>query len=134
MMKLYLNFGLVIAVLLAASIAHADSLELKNGSLIKGKFMGGTESEVSFRVDSSVQEYKVADIVSLKFDSEKPPDMPARPTSSFPEGPASGSQREERFGISPSRQVPVFLYAPSTASIPPRTMSEIVSRLRWKSH
>ena len=85
-MKLYLNFGMIIAVLLAASIARADSLELKNGSLIKGKFTGGTESEISFRVDSSVQEYKVADIVSLKFDSEKPPD---RPTNSFPDGPAA---------------------------------------------
>jgi hypothetical protein len=89
MMKLYLNFELVIAVLLAASIAQADSLELKNGSLIKGKFTGGTESEISFRVDSSVQEYKVADILSLRFESEKPSDMPTRPTSSFPEGPAA---------------------------------------------
>ena len=89
MMKLYLNFGMVIAVLLAASIARADSLELKNGSLIKGKFTGGTESEISFRVDSSVQEYKVADIVWLRFDSEKPSDMPTRPTSSFPEGPTA---------------------------------------------
>jgi hypothetical protein len=31
----------------------ADSLELRNGSLIKGKFMGGTESEISFQVGSS---------------------------------------------------------------------------------
>ncbi|MGA9640940.1 MAG: hypothetical protein WBQ72_06060 [Terriglobales bacterium] len=89
MRKLYLKFGMVVAVLLAAWIARADSLELKNGSLIKGKFTGGTESEISFRVDSSVQEYKVADIVALRFDSEKPPDMPTRPTGSFREGPAA---------------------------------------------
>ncbi len=47
-MKLKLNCGLVIALWLGASLAWADSLELKNGSLIKGKFMGGTESEISF--------------------------------------------------------------------------------------
>jgi len=46
--KLKLNCGLVIALWLGASLAWADSLELKNGSLIKGKFMGGTESEISF--------------------------------------------------------------------------------------
>jgi len=88
-MKLYLNFGMVIAVLLATSIARADSLELKNGSLIKGKFTGGTESEISFLVGSSVQKYNLADIVSLRFDSERPSDMPTRPTSSFSEGPAA---------------------------------------------
>ncbi|WP_130423857.1 hypothetical protein [Edaphobacter modestus] len=46
-------------------------MELKNGSLIKGKFMGGTESGISFQVGSSVQKYNLADIVSLKFDSER---------------------------------------------------------------
>ena len=56
-MKLKLNCGLVIALWLGASLAWADSLELKNGSLIKGKFMGGTESEISFQVGSSVQKY-----------------------------------------------------------------------------
>ena len=86
-MKLYLNFGMVAAVLLAASIARADSLELKNGSLIKGKFAGGTESEISLLVGSSVQNYNLTDIVSLRFDSERPPNMPTRPTDSFPEGP-----------------------------------------------
>jgi hypothetical protein len=89
MMKLYLNFGMLTAVLLAASIAPADSLELKNGSLIKGKFTGGTEREISFLVGSSVQNYNLADIVSLRFESERAPDMPTRPTSSFPEGPAA---------------------------------------------
>ena len=53
--KLKLNCGLVIALWLGASLAWADSLELKNGSLIKGKFMGGTESGISFQVGSSVQ-------------------------------------------------------------------------------
>ena len=73
MRKFGLNCGLVIGLYLVASIAWADSLELKNGSLIKGKFMGGTESEISFQVGSSVQKYNVADIVSLKFDSERQP-------------------------------------------------------------
>jgi hypothetical protein len=54
---------------LFASVTWADSLELKNGSLIKGKYMGGDQSSVSFQVGSSVQRYNTADIVSLTFDS-----------------------------------------------------------------
>jgi len=68
-MKFKLSFGLAFALCLA-SVAWADSLELRNGSLIKGKFVGGTESEISFQVGSSIQKYNLADVVSVKFDSE----------------------------------------------------------------
>jgi len=71
MINFKLNYGLLIAFCLVASIGWADSLELKNGSFIKGKFIAGTENEISFRVGSSVQTYNLADIVSLKFDSER---------------------------------------------------------------
>jgi len=56
---------------LLAAVAQADTLELKNGSLILGRYLGGTETEVQLQVGSSVQRYKIADIVSLKFDSER---------------------------------------------------------------
>ena len=82
-MKSKLVYVALIAICLASSSAWPDSLELKNGSLIKGKFMGGTENEISFQVGSSVQKYNVADVVSLKFDSEGAvSDMPTRPKSS----------------------------------------------------
>jgi hypothetical protein len=80
-MKSKLNCGLVIACWLGASLAWADSLELRNGSLIKGKFMGGTESEISFKVGSSMQKYNLADIVSLKFDSERTAADQAKPST-----------------------------------------------------
>ena len=87
-MKFKLNCGLIVALCLVASTAWADTLELKNGSLIHGKFLGGTESEISFQVGSSVQKYNIIDIVSMKFDSEKAAsDKPASPESSLPDAP-----------------------------------------------
>lgn len=65
-----LHGGLIAVLCLLASAAWADSLELKNGSLINGKFVGGNEGEISFQVGSSVQKYNLADIVSIKFDSD----------------------------------------------------------------
>ena len=47
--------GVILALSLAAIAARADSLELKNGSLINGKFIGGNQTTVSFQVGSSVQ-------------------------------------------------------------------------------
>src|SRR5215469_10615539 len=90
MTKFKLNWGLIIVLGLATSITWADSLELKNGSLIKGKFMGGTENEISFQVGSSLQNYNLADIVSLKFDSERSADStPTTPRSSISSEPAT---------------------------------------------
>jgi hypothetical protein len=81
---------LVIAACLLAPMVRADSLQLKNGSLIKGKFLGGTESEISFQVGSSVQKYSIADIASLTFDSEgTTSDAPTQPASSPARAPAA---------------------------------------------
>jgi len=96
-MSLNLKCGFLSALALAASMAWADTLELKNGSLIKGKFLGGTDAEINFQVGSSVQKYNVADIVSLKFDSEGAADVPApqpqpQTQNSLPDDPAPGAQ------------------------------------------
>jgi hypothetical protein len=60
----------IAGICLTVSTAWADSLELKNGSLISGKFVSGTQSEINFMVGSSVQKYDLGDVASLKFDSE----------------------------------------------------------------
>jgi hypothetical protein len=91
MRKFRLNCALVVALCLVASIAGADTLKLKNGSLIHGKFLGGTESEISFQVGSSVQKYNITDIVSLEFDSQGiASDKPASSASDKPGAPESG--------------------------------------------
>jgi len=95
--------GLIFAVVLAALAAHADSLELKNGSLINGKFMGGSQTSISFQVGSSVQNYDVADIRSLRFGPDGhgvPPSNPSRQ----PSAPDMGE--EEVAKTSPSVTIP----------------------------
>ena len=118
MMKSKLSYGLIIALCLVASSAWGDSLELKNGSLIKGKFVGGTETEISFHVGSSVQKYNVADIVSLKFDSERA-DTPTRPRSSLSNEPGA---------VEPaSTKTPAFVTIPAGTRISVRTIDGIDS-------
>lgn len=65
-----LKCGLVIATCLVASIASADTLELKNGSVIEGTFIGRTETTITFQVGSSEQTFNLADVASMKFDSD----------------------------------------------------------------
>ena len=110
---------MVIALCLGASLAWADSLELKNGSLIKGKFMGGTESEISFQVGSSVQKYNLADIASLRFDSEKTASDLKPSTSSLPNEP----QPAEQSGV----KTPAYVTLPAGTRITVRTINAIDS-------
>jgi hypothetical protein len=99
-MSLKLKCGFLAALTLSApmvSMAWADTLELKNGSLIKGKFLGGTDTEIRFQVGSTVQKYIVADVVSLKFDSEGAATAPApesQSQSSLPDSPQPGTPVE----------------------------------------
>jgi hypothetical protein len=118
-MKLKLKCGSLTALILAASMASADTLELKNGSVIKGKFLGGTETEVSFRVGSTVQKFAVADIVSLKFDSEGVADTPTlQPRSSLPDAPSPTTPVEIK---------PASLTIPAGTHISVRTIDAIDS-------
>jgi hypothetical protein len=64
------KFGLVFVMCVVVPAAVADSLELKNGSLLKGRFMGGDQNSINFQVGSSLQTYNVGDVRALRFDSE----------------------------------------------------------------
>jgi hypothetical protein len=120
MVKFRRNCGMLITILLVAMIARADSLELKNGSLINGRFMGGSENEVSFQVGSSVQKFSRSDIVSIKFDS----DAAASDTSHEPgRVPLNDSENGEH----PSRQTSVSVTIPAGTRISVRTIDSIDS-------
>ena len=118
-MRLNLKCGMLVVLTLAASMAWADTLELKNGSLIKGKFLGGSETEISFQVGSTVQKYNVADIASLRFDSESPANAAApQPQSSLPDNPEA---------VAPVEVKPASVTIPAGTRISVRTIDSIDS-------
>ncbi len=80
-------FVFTLACLLAVA-AWADSLQLKNGSIIKGKYLGGTETEVAFQVGSTVQRYAVADVERVTFDAASRTSAPATTPSATQVAPA----------------------------------------------
>ena len=120
MEKFRRNYGMLITVLLAAMIARADSLELKNGSLINGRFMGGSENEISFQVGSSVQKFNRSDIVSIKFDSDAA-------VSDTPHGPDRVPFNDSENVEHASRQTPASVTIPAGTRISVRTIDDIDS-------
>jgi hypothetical protein len=120
MEKVRRNYGMLITVLLAAMVARADSLELKNGSLINGRFLGGSENEISFQVGSSVQKFNRSDIVSIKFDSDAA-------VSDTPHGPDRMPLKDSENVEQASRQTPASVIIPAGTRISVRTIDGIDS-------
>jgi hypothetical protein len=104
---------LVVGVCVLGSLAWSDSLELKNGSSIKGQYMGGTSTQISFKVGSTVQQYAVADVASLSFDS---PDTTSDTVNSAP-GLTSRTSPGDAAALPPSATAPTSASTPATPII-----------------
>jgi len=53
--------------LLFVSAAMADTLELKDGRVLQGRYFGGTQAVLRFEVDGNVQTFSVNDVVAVTF-------------------------------------------------------------------
>jgi hypothetical protein len=64
--KRFLGAG-ALALLFSAGI-FADTLELKDGRTLRGKYLGGTQVIMRFEVDGDVQTFRVSEVSNLSFD------------------------------------------------------------------
>ena len=53
--------------LILAGVSAADTLELKNGRVVQGKYLGGTQAVLRFEVNGEVQAFSTNDVVALTF-------------------------------------------------------------------
>jgi hypothetical protein len=53
--------------LLFVAVAAADTLELKDGRVLQGRYLGGTQAVLRFEVEGNVQTFSVNDVVALTF-------------------------------------------------------------------
>lgn len=61
-------FGSCLLALAMASSALSDSLELKNGKTLTGKFAGGDATMINFQTPEGLRMVDVSQVVSLKFE------------------------------------------------------------------
>src|SRR5215467_1763446 len=60
-------FAAMTVALFIVSVAAADTLELKSGKVVHGKYLGGTAAVLRFEVSGEVQTFSTNDIVALTF-------------------------------------------------------------------
>ena len=91
-----------VAALFFAAIGFADTLELKDGRVLQGRYLGGTAAVLRFEVNGDVQTFPTHDIVALTFTrgggrgvEPPPPDNPP------PDNPAQNNPPNDQ-GAPPS--------------------------------
>src|SRR6266566_2951291 len=75
--------------------ATADTLELKDGRILKGKYLGGTQAVLRFELNGEVQTFSTTEIVALTFTgnpghSAPTPAPAAAPAETPPMAPTAG--------------------------------------------
>lgn len=93
--------------LVFAGLGFADTLELKDGRVLQGKYLGGTQAVLRFEVNGDVQTFPTHDIVALTFTRgssgrapETAPPPPAAPGDNPP--PDQGAPPAAASALSPS--------------------------------
>jgi hypothetical protein len=57
--------------LLFAAVASADTIELKDGRTLRGKYLGGTQVIIRFEIEGDVQTFRVAEVSVVTFDRHR---------------------------------------------------------------
>jgi hypothetical protein len=58
----------------AASLARADSLELRDGRRLHGKYVGGTAGVIAFSADGAIEYFSVKQVLALLFTLDDTPE------------------------------------------------------------
>jgi len=98
MKALVRNLGLFVLMgaLVAVGPAAADNLELRNGKVLTGKYLGGTQSQIRFEVAGKVEVIPVEHVLAITFTTE------ARP-------PADGTTGSATNGVTVPAGTPILV-------------------------
>jgi hypothetical protein len=70
---------LICCLAICAGLAGADSMQLRNGRHLQGKYLGGTTSSIGFMTAGAVEYYATSDVLVLIFDNNDSPLSGLRP-------------------------------------------------------
>jgi hypothetical protein len=118
----------VSALLLAGALA-ADTIELRDGQVFTGQYLGGTQSSVRFLVNGEIKVIPVSEILAITFGTSAPaartPAAPAQPSGPAPAAaPAPVTQAAPAYRVA---ERPTTVTVPAGTSILIRMIDSVDS-------
>lgn len=111
---------------LTSLVVRADVLELKSGTVLSGKYVGGTAGTVRFETSSGIQVIETAGIIALTFTS--PPASNA--TAAAPTPPPSAAPQAAQAAPPPAAPTPAPITLPTGTQLVVRMMDSVSSQSR----
>jgi hypothetical protein len=85
--------------LFMVAAATADTLELKDGRVLKGKYLGGTQAVMRFEINGEVQTFNTNDLVAITFTGSSGRAVPAAaPSAAMAPAPATSMTNADPSG------------------------------------
>lgn len=115
---------MVACCFLAAGL-RADTIKLKDGSTVQGKYLGGTDSQVTFYTNGNLQHYPIADLDSITFGDESSSSAAASTTPSQPAPVVQASQASQE--SSSAASIPGTVLVPAGTAVVVRMIDGVDS-------
>src|SRR3989442_10939804 len=109
MRRFWIEVSLAFAVALFAVAlpASADTLELKDGRVLNGRYLGGTAAQVRFEINGNVEVFRVSEVVALTFTGRSSASGASPAASGAPRGVTSTDARSADSATSAGGKVTV---------------------------
>ncbi len=127
-MRVWISTLLASLVLVSGPAGMADVLELKNGTILNGKYMGGTAATLRFEALGSMQVIETSQIIALTFTTQV--SRSSKPATTPPTGKAAPGTVSKPGATVPPRTLTV----PAGTMLLVRLMDSVSSRNRPGTH
>lgn len=126
---------IVVAGMCVCTVATADMLELLDGTIITGNFMGGTQNTIRFKVGEEIQTYPKEDVLAITFMAIQPKAAAPAPQPTSPPATPQPSPAPAQPKPTPAApQVPRSVTIPAGTRIMVRTNEALDSSRHGTGH
>ena len=101
------SLAFAVALFAVALPASADTLELKDGRVLNGRYLGGTAAQVRFEINGNVEVFRVSEVVALTFTGRSSASGASPAASGAPRGVTSTDARSADSATSAGGKVTV---------------------------
>jgi hypothetical protein len=116
-MKVLWFTKVVCCMAICAGFASADSLQLRNGRHLQGKYIGGTTNAIGFMTAGAVEYFATSDVLVLIFDNNESPLSGLQPSPMTGHAVIQPRVRQIRRAARQSRIEPSLVPAVSRSSV-----------------
>jgi hypothetical protein len=117
-----LVLGIGFSIMPFTPIARADHLELRNGQILQGKFLGGSPLNIRFQVDGKEQIFSTRDVLNIGLDEVAPEvQTSASGISASPSSPTPASSTDTPADTNSRSGVPTSASMTNAITVPSGT-------------